>query len=255
MPAWVGTSGWQYRDWRGPVYPAGVPPRRWLGLYARRFPTVEINSAFYRLPERATFETWAAGVPAGFVFALKASRYLTHVKRLRDPDEPVRRLLDRAAGLEGKLGPVLIQLPPTLVADTGALDKALAAFPGGTRVAVEFRHPTWDSAETRRILERWGAACCNADRKGPLGLQWRTADWGYVRFHEGRAQPPTRYGRQALHSAVERLCSAYPPQDDLYVYFNNDHLGSAVDNAAQTARLLARSGWQVPAGGPPAGSD
>lgn len=250
VPAWIGTSGWQYADWRQRVYPAGVPQSQWLPLYAERFATVEINSAFYRLPERTNFEKWAAAVPRRFVFAVKASRYLTHIKRLREPAEPVAKLLERAGGLGAKLGPVLLQLPPTLRANPQALGEALGAFPAGVRVAVEFRHPSWETAEVRALLERHDAACCAADRRGPLSPRWRTATWGYARFHEGRAQPPTRYGRQALQRAIAGLRDLYEPGEDLFVYFNNDHLGSAVVNAEMARRLLASAGWEVPSGSP-----
>jgi uncharacterized protein YecE (DUF72 family) len=245
MPVRVGTSGWQYKDWKGPVYPAGLPTNRWLPALAQRFSTVEINNAFYRLPERDRFEAWGAAVPDGFVFAVKASRYLTHVRRLKEPEEPVTRLWERAQGLGTKLGPVLVQLPPNLRVDSARLDQTLAAFPAGCRVAVEFRHPSWETGEVRAVLEKWGAACCAADRTGPLGPWWRTAHWGYVRFHEGRASPPTRYGRRALSTAIGRVDDLYRRSDDVYVYFNNDHQASAVANARQAERLLASRGWDV----------
>ena len=127
--AWlIGTSGWQYRDWRGVLYPPGVPQRRWLEFYAGQFGTVENNNAFYRLPARETFAAWAERTPAGFVMAVKASRYLTHIRRLKDPAGPVGRLLGAAAGLGTTLGPVLLQLPPTWQGDPGLLDEALAEF-------------------------------------------------------------------------------------------------------------------------------
>lgn len=129
MTLFVGTSGWQYKDWRGVLYPDGVPMRLWLEEYAARFATVEINNAFYRLPSRETFESWRERTPPDFVVALKASRYLTHIKRLRDPAEPVDRLMGHAAGLGDRLGPVLLQLPPTLHADPALLDECLGRFP------------------------------------------------------------------------------------------------------------------------------
>src|SRR5262245_52023624 len=132
----VGTSGWQYRDWRGAVYPREAPTREWLHLYANAFNTVEINNSFYRLPERARFTEWAKTVPKDFCFAVKASRYLTHLKRLKDPAEPVARLLGAARGLGPKLGPVLVQLPPNLRADGDLLDAALRQFPSHVKVAV-----------------------------------------------------------------------------------------------------------------------
>ena len=152
----LGTSGWQYADWRGPFYPQKLPQRRWLEHYAQHFSTVEVNNAFYRLPERATFEAWRARTPAGFIVTVKASRYLTHIKRLRDPAEPVARLMERATGLGDRLGAVLLQLPPTLQADPPLLAETLKHFPDGVRVAVEPRHPSGGSRPCRACSKRPG---------------------------------------------------------------------------------------------------
>ncbi len=178
MPVLVGTSGWQYRDWRGRLYPEGLAQARWLEHYADRFATVESNNAFYRLPEPGTFAAWAERTPPGFVMAVKASRFLTHIKRLRDPEEPVGRLMDRARHLGAKLGPVLLQLPPTLKADPAALDRTLRAFPAGTRVAVEPRHDSWWTDEVRDLLGEHGAALCLADspHRSHPGLAHRRLD-------------------------------------------------------------------------------
>lgn len=234
----VGTSGWQYRDWRGSFYPAAEPPARWLAYYAAHFPTVEVNNPFYRLPERATFESWREATPAGFQMAVKASRYLTHIKRLRDPAEPVARLLERATGLGDRLGPVLLQLPPTLRAEPALLDAALAEFPAQVRVAVEPRHPSWWTPQIRSVLERRGAALCWADRLGrPVTPLWRTADFGYLRLHEGRATPRPRYGRTALRTWARRLRDTFDGAPG-YVYFNNDPGAAAIADAyAFTAAL------------------
>lgn len=240
MPLLVGTSGWQYKDWRGGLYPAGLPQRLWLEEYAQRFATVENNNAFYRLPTPETFAAWRDRTPEGFVMAVKASRYLTHIKRLRDPEEPVARLMRHAAGLGDRLGPVLLQLPPTLHADPGTLDATLACFPAGTRVAVEPRHASWWTDEVRAVLEHRGAALCWADHDSrPVTPLWRTADWGYVRFHCGRAEPWPRYGRHALTSWVRRVTESWPDRADVYCYFNNDPGGAAVHDAAAFARTAA----------------
>jgi uncharacterized protein YecE (DUF72 family) len=198
---------------------------------------VELNNTFYRLPDRPAFEAWAAQVPAGFMFAVKASRYLTHVRRLRDPEEPVTRLLERADGLGQACGPFLVQLPPNLRADAHALDRTLRAF-GRRRVAVELRHPSWHTDDVRRVLEAHAAACCWADRLGRLPPRWKTADWGYVRFHEGRAAPRPCYGRTALVHAAEEITTAFGPSEDVYVYFNNDPRACAVKNARSFTRLV-----------------
>jgi uncharacterized protein YecE (DUF72 family) len=243
----VGTSGWQYRDWRGPFYPEGVPQRRWLEHYASAFATVEVNNAFYRLPERDTFVAWRERTPADFCVAVKMSRYLTHIKRLREPAEPVERFLSRAEGLGDRLGPVLLQLPPTLRADDGLLDATLARFPSAVRVAVEPRHRSWWTSRTRSVLERHGAALVWADRLGrPVTPLWRTADWGYLRLHEGRARPRPRYGRAALSSWLDRIAGAFAPErEPVYVYFNNDPGGAAIRDAVALAGAAGRRGLPV----------
>ena len=283
MPVLIGTSGWQYRDWRGVLYPPGLAERDWLEYYAGRYGTVENNGTFYRLPATDTFAGWRAKVPDGFVMTVKASRYLTHVRRLRDPAEPVARLLRAAAGLGDRLGPVLLQLPPNLRADAAALDTCLgefARFPGPAasggqvpattpgsavtgahvpattpgsrasggrvRVAVEFRHESWWTEETRQLLASHNAALCWVDRLGrPLAPLWRTADWGYLRFHEGAAQPWPRYGTQALRSWVRRAGEAWPDSADVFVYFNNDQHAAALYDAAAFASVARQAGRQV----------
>jgi uncharacterized protein YecE (DUF72 family) len=234
----VGTSGWQYRDWRVRFYPRGLPQHRWLAHYAGRFATVELNAAFYRLPERGTFAGWRDHTPDDFCMAVKMSRYLTHVRRLRDPAEPVARFLERAGALGDRLGPVLLQLPPTLPADAETLAAVLAQFPAQVRVAVEPRHASWWTDEIRRTLERHGAALCWADRRGrPITPLWRTADFGYLRLHEGRAEPRPRYGPAALRSWLHRLTDTYGRDETVYVYFNNDPNGAALVDAASFAAL------------------
>ena len=189
VPALIGTSGWHYQHWKGGFYPPGVAASRWLGYYAERFATVELNNAFYRLPEASTFAAWASAVPDGFVVAVKASRYLTHVRRLHDPAGPVGLLVERASHLGDKLGPVLLQLPPTLRVDAAGLDRTLAAFPASVRVAVEPRHDSWFVDDTRAVLESRGAALCLADGGPSRPPLWRTASWGYVRSTGAGAGP------------------------------------------------------------------
>ncbi|BFU44164.1 DUF72 domain-containing protein [Krasilnikovia sp. MM14-A1004] len=250
---WIGTSGFQYRDWRPPgggdetgfLYPAGLPQRLWLEHYARHFATVEINNAFYRLPELTTFRQWCQRTPDDFVVAVKMSRYLTHIRRLREPAEPVARFLSRAEGLGDKLGPVLLQLPPNLRADAAALDETLSLFPAHVRVAVEPRHESWFTPEIRDLLTRHGAALCWADRQGrPVTPLWVTAGFGYLRMHEGRASPRPRYGRAALASWVDRVAQRLAGLP-AYIYFNNDPGGAAVIDAAALARQAQRRGIEV----------
>lgn len=232
----IGTSGWQYKDWRGRFYPDDLPQRLWLEHYTQHFRTVEVNNAFYRLPERDTFAQWRERTPEGFVIAVKMSRYLTHIRRLNDPREPVKRFLDRADALGDRLGPVLIQLPPTLKSNVDNLEATLSCFPREAEIAVEPRHRSWWTDEVRKVLERHHAALCWADRLGrPQTPLWRTTGWGYLRMHEGRANPRPRYGRSALKTWLERMGS-----DRFYVYFNNDHAAAAITDA-QTMQRLAQA--------------
>ncbi len=241
----IGTSGWQYKDWRPGLYPAGLPQRLWLERYASQFATVEINNAFYRLPERDTFRQWQDRSPDDFVFAVKMSRYLTHIKRLKEPAEPVARFLGRAEALGDKLGPVLLQLPPSLRADVAALDETLSQFPRSVRIAVEPRHETWFTDEVRDVLKRHGAALCWADRLGrPRTPLWHTAAFGYLRLHEGRARPRPRYGPKALSTWLDRIDRELPGVP-VYVYFNNDPGGAAVLDATAMAAQARRRGVEV----------
>jgi uncharacterized protein YecE (DUF72 family) len=243
LPVTAGTSGWQYRDWRGVFYPAGVPQRRWLEHYAAQFATVENNGTFYRLPPRETFASWRDRVTGDFVMTVKASRYLTHVRRLRDPAGPVRRLLDAAGGLGDRLGPVLLQLPPDLRAAPEALQECLRQFPATARVAVEPRHESWWTDEVRNVLTAANAALCWADRRGsavtPL---WRTADWGYLRLHEGDGTPWPSYREDTLTGWAERIAAAWADDGDVYAYFNNDQNAAAPRDAARLAAAVARRG-------------
>jgi uncharacterized protein YecE (DUF72 family) len=200
-----------------------------------------VNSAFYRLPKREVFQRWAEQTPPGFVMAVKVSRYLTHVRRLADPAEPVARFLDRARGLGDRLGPVLLQLPPTMRADADMLDATLREFPGAVRVVVEPRHDSWWHDEIRAVLTERGAALCWADRDArPVTPLWRTADFGYLRMHAGRASPPPSYGDRAIDTWLERLRREFHEHEDVFVYFNNDRGGAAVRNALTMARKAQR---------------
>jgi uncharacterized protein YecE (DUF72 family) len=238
----VGTSGWQYRDWRGAFYPKGLAQARWLPHYAERFATVELNNSFYRLPERATFERWREQTPDDFVVAVKMSRFLTHLRRLREPAEPVERFLERARGLGGRLGPVLLQLPPRFRVDADRLAGALDRFPKDARVAVEPRDDSWFDDRVRGVLEERGAALCLADSPRRRTPAWRTAPWGFVRFHEGRASPHPCYGERALATWAERIASLWDADADVYCYFNNDTHACAVRDAVAFARLARRAG-------------
>jgi uncharacterized protein YecE (DUF72 family) len=242
----VGTSGWQYRHWRARFYPPKVPSTRWLEYYAARFATVEINNTFYRLPPPRTFAEWHRRLPPDFVAVIKASNYLTHYRRLREPQEPVERLLSHAAPLAERLGAVLLQLPPDMKAAPERLDETLAAFDRRVDVAVEPRHASWWSEEVCSVLRRHGAALCFADRDSrPVTPLWRTTDWCYLRFHHGRGSPASCYGRAALQAWVHRLVDVYGPDANGYVFFNNDGNGCALRDALVFSGLAQRAGCTV----------
>ena len=254
MSVIAGTSGWQYRDWRGAFYPDRTPQRRWLEYYATQFATVENNGTFYRLPSRDTFASWRDRVSGDFVMTVKASRYLTHVRRLRDPAGPVNRLVEAAAGLGDRLGPVLLQLPPDLRAVPRLLDECLAQFPATVRVAVEPRHESWWTDETRDVLTGRNAALCWTDRAGAAqGPLWRTADWGYLRLHEGDGEPWPRYSEAALSAWADRIAATWPPRGDVFAYFNNDQAAAAPRDAAAFATAVASRGREVTRAWPDAG--
>jgi uncharacterized protein YecE (DUF72 family) len=239
----VGTCGWQYRDWRGQFYPEKLAQARWLEHYAQRFQTVEVDNTFYRLPAAETFAAWHARTPADFCMALKTSRFFTHIKRLRDPEAPVQLFMERARRLRGTLGPLLVQLPPTFRADPPRLADALDCFPRSVRLAFEPRHESWFSDATRAVLEERNVALCLADsRQKPAGPVWRTADWTYLRFHEGLGSPRPCYQEGALVEWAERLASTWGDGCELYVYFNNDPRGCAVRDARRFAGAAAEAG-------------
>ncbi len=243
MPVLVGTSGWQYRDWRGRFYPPALPQRRWLEHHAAAFATTEVNASFYRLPAREVVASWAQRTPADYVLTMKASRFLSHVKRLREPEEPVARLMDRVDALGPRLGAVLLQLPPDLQCEPERLDACLACFPAGTRVAVEPRHESWWNADLRDVLTARGAALVWADRGGaPVVPLWRTAGWGYLRLHAGGGEAVWPYDPAVLRDWAVRLAETWDDDETAYVYTNNDPGGAALRDAVVLARLLRERG-------------
>jgi uncharacterized protein YecE (DUF72 family) len=239
----VGCSGWQYRHWRGDFYPSAVPVSGWFEHYASIFETVEINNSFYRLPESATFAVWATRAPRGFVFAVKASRYLTHMKKLKDPGDPLDRLLTRARVLGRHLGPILYQLPPGWRCDLQRLEQFLQHLPADVRHVLEVRDPTWYAPEVFALLERHGVALCLHDMQGSATGRLRIGPFVYVRFHGasgryGGGYPPHRLDAWAAWLADQALGGA-----DLYAYFNNDVGGHAPRDAVRLRDLLrARTG-------------
>jgi uncharacterized protein YecE (DUF72 family) len=242
VQAWIGTSGWAYDDWRDRVYPPGLRQRDRLSWYAGRFPTVEVNASFYRLPSPDTFARWRDQTPSAFTFAVKMSRYVTHIRRLRDPGEGIDRFWRASEGLGAKRGPVLVQLPPTLAADEALLQGFLDAQPATMRAAFEFRHASWDTDAVRARLDRAGAAWVLADRPGARVPLHVTAGWSYVRFHQGR-RSAAGYPRAKLRRWAQRLADL--SVEELFVYFNNDPGGAAARDAEALTTMLRAHGARV----------
>ena len=235
----IGCSGWNYPHWRERVYPKGLPPRRWLAHYAELFDTVEVNNTFYRLPRRESVAAWVAESPPEFLFAVKASRYLTHVKRLTDLDQGVQRFYERIEPLvdSPKLGPVLWQFPATFRRDDGRLAAALPRLPPG-RHCFEFRHASWFCDEVYELLRAHGAALVIGDHpERPFQSHELTADWTFVRFHYGSRGRGGNYSERELGEWAQRI-ESWRDTADVYAYFNNDWNGYAVRNALSLRSLL-----------------
>jgi len=234
---YCGACGWNYRHWEGIFYPEELKSKGWLAHYATVFGTVEINNSFYRLPERKTFEAWRGQTPDGFVFAVKASRYLTHIKKLADPEEPLQRLLSHSDGLGEKRGPVLFQFPPNWHIDLPRLEAFLKMLPAGLRAVFEFRNDTWHTEELWSLLERYGAAYCMMDSPGlPLHVR-QTADFSYCRMHSGGEATHGNYTKKALTVWANRITDSLA-KGDFYIYFNNDIHGYALHNALALRKMV-----------------
>jgi uncharacterized protein YecE (DUF72 family) len=236
----IGCSGWNYRDWRERVYPPGLPPRRWLEHYATLFDTVEVNSTFYRLASPKAVAAWVEQTPDDFIFALKASRYLTHVRRLRDVAQGAHRFYEGVEPLIGtpKLGPTLWQLPENFVRDDERLRDALGQLPQG-RHCFEFRHPSWFAPEVYELLREHAVALVIGDHpKRPFQTHEFTADWTYVRLHHGHRGRRGNYSESELQTWRRRI-ARWRRRAEVFVYFNNDREGFAVRNALWLKRRLS----------------
>jgi uncharacterized protein YecE (DUF72 family) len=236
----IGCSGWNYASWKDEFYD-GRPARLWLEHYARHFDTVEVNTTFYRLPNRSSVAAWERGAPPGFLFSIKASRYLTHIKRLNDLGPGLDRFEERIEPLlrSPKMGPILWQLPPTFRRDDARLAAALARLPRGQRHCFEFRHPSWFVDEVYELLRAHGAALVIGDRPEvkPFQAHVFTAGWTFVRFHYGSRGRRGNYSERELREWADRF-RAWSEQVEILAYFNNDWEVFAVRNALRLKELL-----------------
>lgn len=234
----IGTSGWSYDHWRGVFYPEELPVARRLAYYAEKFQSVEINSSFYHLPRKKTLRQWRDAVPDGFVFSAKASRYVTHMKKLREPEKSLHTFLDRIGVLEDKLGPVLFQLPPNWRFNVQRLAAFLAELSSEFSYAFEFRDRSWLNDETYALLARHNAAFCIYDLDGFLSPKKSTADFVYVRLHGPDGPYQGSYDTRAL-SGWAGAFSAWSAHDRrVYCYFDNDQAGYAARNAMSLSAML-----------------
>jgi len=238
----IGTSGWEYRHWAGSFYPEGQPRDRWLEFYTEFFDTVELNNSFYRLPEADTFAAWAQRVPDGFAFAVKASRYLTHLRRLKEPTEPLQRFWTRAIRLGDHLGPVLYQLPPRWRPDLERLATFLEALPDGRPQALEIRDRRWYGRQLNVQLADAGVALCLHDMEGSVTPAVPVGPFVYLRFHGSGARYGGRYSSQRLTAWAARITDWVASGLAVWAYFNNDIGGHAVRDADRLRAMVSRRG-------------
>lgn len=239
MPEYyIGTSGWHYADWKGIFYPVDLPKSKWLGFYARHFLTVELNNSFYHLPSEKAFVNWREASPGGFIFAVKVSRFITHVKRLKNAEEPLQNFLERADLLVDKLGPLLYQLPPNMKRNDERLESFLSILPGQYRHVFEFRHESWFDDEVLRILMRYNAGFCIFDMPDLTSPVAATADFAYIRFHGSAGLYSSSYSDKELAEWADKITELSKKVKAVYIYFNNDVAGYAIDNAKTLIEAL-----------------
>jgi uncharacterized protein YecE (DUF72 family) len=235
----IGTSGWHYDHWKGPFYPEDMKAEDFLRFYAERFHTVEINNSFYRLPEEKTFSGWNKSVPEGFIFSVKASRYITHMKKLKDPKEPVARFMKNANALGDKLGPVLFQLPPKWSANAERLRSFLEILPDDQRYAFEFRDTTWFTHSVYELLAEFGAAFCIYELEGLISPKEVTAGFVYVRLHGPGGKYQGQYDARTLSGWAGAFFAWASKGKDIYCYFDNDQAGYAAQDALKLQEMTA----------------
>ncbi len=234
----IGTSGWHYPHWQGPFYPKTLNKKDFFAYYAERFDTVEINNSFYRLPEPQTLETWRDQAPDGFRFSVKASRYITHMKKLKDPEDAAALFFDRIVMLEDKGGPVLFQLPPNWRVNAARLEDFLAALPPEFRCAFEFRDKSWFTDAVFGALEKYNAALCLYAMGDYASPRETTADFVYVRLHGPGEKYEGKYEVNALSGWAGAFSSWAASGKDVYCYFDNDENGYAALNALELKEMM-----------------
>lgn len=237
--AYIGCSGFSYPHWKGVFYPGGLPRKKWLDYYCKKFSTIELNVTFYRLLKKETFRKWYEATPEGFTFSLKGSRFITHVKRLREPKEPLKLFMERAVVLKEKLGVILWQFPPGFGKDTDRLGGFLEALrPYGMRNTFEFRDESWIDEETVSLLRKEGCALCMADWPLFLDDLPLTAGFAYIRRHGRGGGYDSCYSAEELKKDARRIRKYLKQGKDVFVYFNNDAFGYAPRNSLELKGIL-----------------
>jgi uncharacterized protein YecE (DUF72 family) len=229
----IGCSGWQYKHWRRGFYPAELAQSRWFSHYAVVFDTVEINNSFYRLPSPETFTKWREQAPKRFLYAVKASRYLTHMKKLKDPEDPLDRFFTAARQLGPHLGPVLYQLPPGRSLDVERFEHFLRVLPKGYRHTVEFRETSWYDERVYALLRKYKVALCLHDMHGSATGKMVVGPFIYARFHHGTVKYGGRYSDDRLDAWADWLAERVADGMDVFAYFNNDTGGHAPRDAVR----------------------
>ncbi|MFL6763681.1 MAG: DUF72 domain-containing protein [Sphingomicrobium sp.] len=235
----VGCSGWVYKHWRGIFYPEGLPQKRWFEFYSSEFDTVEINNSFYRLPSGDTFEKWRKQAPAGFCYAVKANRFLTQAKKLKECEEPLKRMMTAVRHLGDRLGPMLYQLPPSMKRNLERLESFLKVLPKGVTSVFEFRNNDWYVPETYALLDRYGASFCVHDMPESKTARIAVGPIAYVRFHGGQGKYWGRYSDEGLLSWADWIVNEARGGRPAWCYFNNDIHGHAIDDA-RTLKSIVR---------------
>ena len=239
---YVGCSGWHYEHWRGLYYPGELPKPKWLSFYARQLTTVELNNSFYRLPSEKAFDTWRESTPDNFVFAVKVSRFITHIKRLKNLGTAVENFLSRADLLKGKLGPLLYQLPPSMKRNDELLQDFLSTLPSEYQHVIEFRHESWIDEGVFDILRRHNVGLCVFDMPGFGSPLVATSDFAYIRFHGSEGLYSSPYSNEELAQWAKRITRLGQSIKASYIYFNNDAEAFAVKNATRLRSLLESPG-------------
>ncbi|MFO8058387.1 MAG: DUF72 domain-containing protein [bacterium] len=234
----IGTSGWHYDHWGGTFYPEDIPKKRFLDYYRQCFDSAEINNSFYQLPSEKTLAGWRDAVPEGFVFAVKGSRYTTHMKKLKDPQQSTDKLFDRIGALGGKLGPVLFQLPPKWGFNRERLEEFLENMPEHFRLAFEFRDRSWYNETTYKLLRDHNAAFCIYELDGHVSPLQVTSDFVYIRLHGPEGPYEGSYSKKVLSRWADRIKEWRNKGKDVYCYFDNDENGYAAQNALELKKLV-----------------